>query len=149
MKGRMMLKWIILGILVTVCVAAYYTYRDTKATSASPVDANAIDITDVKNDMPPFKREYRAKIDERCSILITMRSWSFGGRMKDGELDQPGGKWVLFDPDNIAEKILDPILVPKIQRYVDQIYAIDKEFIGNKPASFVDETGTVWERKPE
>lgn len=119
----------------------------TRKQIVAPAESGDVSIKDIKNDIPQFKREYRVKVDERCSLLVTTKSWSVGHRTTDGELDQPGGRWVLFDPGAIADKIVDPVLVPKIQRYVDQIYAIDKAFIGGNPQSFTDESGTVWERK--
>ena len=105
-------------------------------------------ILDIQSSVPQFRREYRAKINDRASIIVWARSsWSkYRGheRYKYGQLVQPDGKYILFDPNAIAEKILDPILVPKIQLSVELIFAIDREFISGNPDSFIDESGTVW-----
>lgn len=112
----------------------------------APLTMDGISIKEIPSDIPAFKREYTAKIDARCSIKISLRSWWHGDRMKSGELNQPDGKWLLFDPDAVADKIIDPILVPLVQAKVDAILAMDKAYMDSEPSEFTDETGVRWQR---
>jgi hypothetical protein len=101
----------------------------------------------VPEEEPEFKRLYNVKLDERCSMTITARTSSILGRRDfSGELTQPGGRWVLFDPERVADKILDPTLVPLIEARVKEIIALDKRLQGNGPSEFKDDRGTVWVR---
>lgn len=109
---------------------------------------DGVTVTDIKGDRPAFKREYRAQLSNGRSLLVTIKTSYGGDRYKSGELDQPGDKWVMFDPDAVADKIIDPILVPVVQKYCDQINAIDKQFRDSNPQEFVDEGGTHWRRQP-
>jgi hypothetical protein len=109
---------------------------------------SGVNIENVRNEMPEFRRIYTAELvgaDRRCTIKIEMRVWSLG-LCKSGELTQHDGRWVYFDPDNIAEKIIDRTLVPLVQRYVDEIYDIDRAFRKSKPNQFIDEHGVIWQR---
>jgi hypothetical protein len=107
--------------------------------------ASGIEIKDVVNQAPQFGRVYSAKLDSRASVEITIRS-SYRGRYKSGELIQPNGRWIMFDPDRIAEKILDPVLVPIIQNVVNQVLELDHSFIHNDPSEYKDEHGVTWRR---
>lgn len=106
---------------------------------------SGVTIKTIREDRPKFKREYSAKLDDGRSIKITIYN-SSGLIFKNGELTQRNGKWVLFDPDRVAEKILDPVLVPKINERIREIFALDRAFRHNNPGQFTDEAGTVWQR---
>ncbi len=123
----------------------YWRPKNKQAFTTTP-ELVDIAVHDVRADVPQFKRVYSAKLDNRASIKIIAKT--FLGRSLSGELDQPDGRWVLFDPDAIAEKILDPLLVPVVQRYVNEIKRLDKAFMESKPSAFTDESGTVWRREP-
>jgi hypothetical protein len=103
-------------------------------------------VEDVRADVPAFKRLYKGQLDARCSITVTARTGYGGTRYKSGELTQPNGKWVLFDPDAVADKILDPALVPLVQAFCDEAAAQDVAFIRNDPSQFIDERGVRWVR---
>lgn len=111
-----------------------------------PTTEDGIHIDSVREYVPRFKRVYSARINERATIKIEIYSANGLGRMKSGELTQPNGRWVLFDPDAIANQILDPILVPLVQRYVDAVYTLDKQFLSSDPGYFTDERGVKWQR---
>lgn len=104
-----------------------------------------ISIKEIPGDRPQFKRQYSATLSERGSIAVTMKT--FLGRTSSGELKQPNGRWVYFDPDNIADRIIDRDLVKLVEQAVAQIYELDRQFIAANPRSFTDDSGVVWSRR--
>ena len=104
-------------------------------------------IIDKPEDRPKFAREYSAQLDHGRSIKITMRSAYTGNeRYSSGELDQTGGRWVMFDPDKVADKILDPALVPLVEERCREIKRLDADFMRTHPSEFLDEAGHRWQR---
>lgn len=99
-----------------------------------------------REDPPEFKRAYKAKLDSRASIEITFRTSRYLGRDCDGILRQPEGNHIFFQPNNIAKKIIDPTLIPLVVAYVDEIKALDIEFMKFETNTFVDDKGTKWTR---
>jgi len=91
-------------------------------------------------------------VKERMKILyrtfeIPCRTTMFGDRdHNDGELTQDGGRWVMFDPRNPAEKIIDRTLCPLVIVACNQILATDTAYIDSKPSEFVDRKGQKWVR---
>ena len=104
-----------------------------------------IQVKDVPADAPEFKREYTAYLANGVSVKVTART--FLGRRFSWELTQSDGRWVLFDPDAVADRILDPLLVPIVERHVAEMKRLDKEYIESQPKTFTDEDGIVWERR--
>jgi hypothetical protein len=105
----------------------------------------AIAVKEVPEDVPEFKREYSARLDHRAVIKIDARTWAWGRRY-GGELTQPNGRRVWFEPERIADKILDPALVPLVEKAVRQIIAMDEAYMATKPDRFTDEKRQVWVR---
>lgn len=119
----------------------------TKDQPVTKIDTSGtIKITKHPQDRPRFKRLYNVDLNNRASMTITIYTLWKGTRTRNGQLTQPNGRWVLFDPDAVAEKILDPLLVPLIEQWVKKIYALDDEFISSRPNEFVDEDGISWRR---
>lgn len=114
--------------------------------STTPVSADGIQIKDVRGDVPGFKREYKVAISPNVSMKISANSYNSGTRYFQGELDQSGGRWVLFDPESPADKILDRELLPIIQRFCTQILALDRAFVKSAPREYMDESGVIWRR---
>jgi hypothetical protein len=117
-------------------------------TVVSTPDAGGITIESVREEMPKFKRVYKSNLSNGRSLIVTIYNWD-GFRtnvMKSGELDQPDKRWVLFDPDAVADKILDAQLVPEVQALCDRINQIDVQFRASKPPEFTDEKGVTWRR---
>jgi hypothetical protein len=102
----------------------------------------------VRNEEPEFKRIYLYKIDPRCLAKLTART-SLGSRRYDGELTQPNGRRILFDPEAIADKILDPVLVPLVEKFCNEALFQDGTFMGSKPQEFIDNRGVCWVRSAE
>lgn len=111
--------------------------------SATP---SGIHIESIKGDRPKFERVYTSRLDDRASVKVSIKFSYSGGLSKSGELTQPNGRWVLFDPDAIADKILDPALVPLVRGFVDEIYAADRAYRNGGLAEFIDEAGVKWRR---
>lgn len=105
---------------------------------------SGLSVENIRDDPPDFKRVYTRKLDARATIKVEIKR-SFGsGLYKSGELTQPNGRWVLFDPDRIADKILDPTLAPLVERCVAEIYRLDKAYRDPEPSEFTDTKGVTW-----
>jgi hypothetical protein len=113
-----------------------------------PPTASGIHTEDTPGDRPKFERVYTATLNGNIAIKVTIRYYSSASSLwKTGELTQKNGRWVLFDPDAIADKILDPVLVPLIQAMVDEVYALDRAYRNSVAMDeFVDEGGSTWRR---
>ena len=126
---------VILIIGASVLLAAIMVMTTTKYQPVNKIDiSGAIQITKKPEDAPRFKRLYNVKLNNSASMTITIYTLWKGRRTRSGELTQPNGRWVLFDPDAVAEKILDPLLVPLIEQWVKKIYALDDEFTRSSPS---------------
>ncbi len=108
---------------------------------------------------PDFARSWTAQLSEHRTIKVTStaKPWlkdSFDDYALsisfDDELEQADGRWVIFDCNNIADKIIDARLVEEIRPYCVLLHktAVDywkaHDYI---PDSFTDSTGTVWRRE--
>lgn len=116
--------------------------KDKVATTDSGVT-----IKSIREDVPRFKREYTAVLDDGRSIMVTIYNLFKGHRTNRGELIQRNGNRVWFDPEHIADKIIDPVLVPKVTARVKEIFQLDRNFMNNQPGEYVDETGATWQRR--
>ena len=113
------------------------------STRAAP--SSAVAVKAVREERPQFSREYTAPLPGFRSMKITART-TYGRRDFSGEITQPGGRWVLFDPERVADRILDPQLVPVVMEMCREIFRLDDAFMASKPSEFVDEGGTRWQR---
>jgi len=123
----------------------YLFHKRSANEAAAGAEHVQIDVQSVRQGAPEFRRMYSAQVNQDVRIKIEIYT-SFTGRAKWAELRQGDGRWVVFDPDRVAEKILDRAIVPLVQRHVDQIYTIDKEFIRSDPDEFTDKKGQKWKR---
>jgi hypothetical protein len=112
---------------------------------APALDTGGFSTKDIPGDVPGFRREYSVRLNDKVSMKITSR-WFIGTVINKGELDQDDGKWVLFDPENPADKILDRELLPLVQSKCKAILAFDESFRDSKPSRFIDENGSTWQR---
>jgi hypothetical protein len=62
------------------------------------------------------------------------------------ELDQPDGKWVFFDIDRPAEKIIDRDLVPSVIAACKKVRDMDRKFLADGPKEITDAYGHKWTR---
>lgn len=130
---------------------------DTKDSSISAfketlpvVQATREVSTDVKisyprEEAPKFKREYKTGLTNGRSMTIHASSCYYSaGRTYTGELTQSNGNYIFFDPMRIADKILDPELLPILKQYCKEILTMDREYISSSPSTFVDDKGREW-----
>ena len=104
-----------------------------------------VKVDNIREEKPQWGRRYVIRLDGRATLTISAYDF-LGGRHVDGELRQPNGKYVTFQPDEIADKIIDRTLVPLVERACDEILALDRAYAKSNHREFIDETGTRWER---
>lgn len=97
-------------------------------------------------DVPRLMRVYTIQLKSR-DLKMEVTARSFMGVMYSGELDQSFGKWVLFDPESPADKILDREIIGEVEARCKEIIALDKQWRSEKPKEFIDESGQIWQRK--
>lgn len=102
-----------------------------------------IAIENGNEDPPQFHRIYTGKVEGGSTIEVHMHTF-LGTRMQDGTLTQYNGKWLIFDPVAVADKILDAKIAEQTQAFVDKVFELDKEYIKNVPYEFIDSEGQRW-----
>jgi len=113
-------------------------------------DYSGTKIKNSRHDVPVFGRNYEFQLTREVRVELTAKNDRFLSsstrRRWSGYLWQRNGNLVSFDPERIADKILDRDLVPLIQDFVDAIVTIDAEWLEQNNHSFVDESGVTWAR---
>lgn len=105
----------------------------------------AIHVKESREEELRFMRTYSAQITDEVRIEVERRTF-LGARYDTSILTQRDGRWILFDISDPADKILDPDLLPIVERYCAEIIRLDEEYITSRPDKFTDETGQVWRR---
>jgi hypothetical protein len=105
----------------------------------------AITITAPEQDAPEFERIYKSDLDGGFRVEIRIRTF-LGSRMDSSILYQENGKYILFDAESVADKIIDRELYPRVQFAVDEMLRLDREFMASEPVQYTDENGTTWRR---
>ena len=112
-----------------------------------PVSHPNIKIDDIRDDAPEFGKTYAGKLSNNARVELTARCWfSWERRSWTGSLTQPNGNSISFDPDRIADKIIDPVLVPLVKAFVDASKQLDAEFMNGPLNSLVDNKGGIWKK---
>lgn len=108
-------------------------------------------VTMPKEDPPEFERVYEAMVQTsvgRFAVKIRRYTSRFSGRTDHyGELRQGSGSYILFDPQNVADKIIDRELYPKVQAVIDRMLEMDRKFVESNPCEFTDSRGVTWQKK--
>ena len=109
-----------------------------------------IKITTPAEDPPEFVRVYESNVStSRDTYRVKVTRYTSRWKERDtrlGELTQSNGKWVLFDPEHVADKIIDRELTPLVQRLCEDMLRMDREFMASKPGEFKDSRGGVWRK---
>lgn len=107
---------------------------------------STISVRDCRESPPEFEREYTCRLTRDVSVTITMET--FFDREASGILNQSDGRWVLFDPDQVADEILDPAILPKVEMVCRTVAEMDRQFMRTRADEFTDENGARWKRLP-
>lgn len=112
------------------------------------VSLAGISVNAIPSDPPRFERKYTVPLTDGRSAHVSLYTSPRTGRTESyGELRQANGNYVLFDIRRIAEKILDPALVPQVEEAVRKMVAADKAFMASDPKEFTDTAGKHWVRQ--
>lgn len=103
-----------------------------------------LQIDNIREENPQWGRRYVIRLDKRATLTVSTYTF-LGGRTVRGELRQPDGKYITFEPREIADKIIDRTLVPMVQAACDEILALDRAYISSNRQEFVDESGAKWQ----
>jgi hypothetical protein len=109
---------------------------------------DGVQIEAVPNDWPSFTRAYSKVLSGGITVTVKRHTSEYEslGRRSDGTLTQSDGRWVLFEPEKVADKILDRDIAARVQAFADEVLRLDREYIASKPDTFVDKNGTTWKR---
>jgi hypothetical protein len=114
----------------------------------SPDTPSGISIKSKPEDPPEFWRTYTAATETGVVIKVEIKNWTYSSdTYTTGVLTQPDGKWITFDVKRVADRIIDPVLLPAVEAVVKEILKIDAAFRKTKPTEFTDEKGVTWIRK--
>lgn len=98
---------------------------------------------------PRFLRTYTEQITSSVFAKIEATTgWYERDRRFSGMLRQSDGKFVAFDPDDVADTILNPVLVPLVHEFVARARKLDKAYMDGNPDTVTDPTGRKWRLVP-
>lgn len=112
-----------------------------------PAEQAATAIIKVEaEDCPAFFRHYLLPLPRNMRLEIDAKT-IHGNRRYTGWLWQWDGKVVGFDPQSVADRILDRDLVPVLEKVCPVIIAADQLFLNSPDSSqYTDKTGQRWMR---
>ncbi|MNK47804.1 hypothetical protein D3C87_666230 [compost metagenome] len=101
-------------------------------------------IENGKEDQPKFSRTYTKQLSAVAEIKLDFTTSNYWGRKASGTLTQPNYNYIFFDPHRIADKILDPKLVPLVEAFCLAAILEDARWIKENANEYTDETGQRW-----
>ena len=142
--------------LLGVCLIAWASYRvltpSPKLIVSLPVSSQDYVLTEViesvygKDDTPRITRIYTQKLAEGFKVELTAKNRYFRSqRDYSGILTQLDGSWIFFNPENIAERIINKQLVPQVEDFVAKALVLDR---ADTLTEFMDEQKRIWVLKP-
>ncbi len=111
---------------------------------------------DQAEDPPEFRRKYVAFLNSKPGITMTIecnndRIWK--ERVCRATLRQPDEKSVSFTVggryaayDSIADKIIDPVIVPEVKRLAAEMHMQDVKYMLLEPSEFKTQDGFRWRK---
>lgn len=98
-----------------------------------------------------FKTTYTMPLTDGRTLKVDSLSepWLSDTIDFSDQLQQADGRWVIFDCDNIADKIIDHSLVTEVTPYCANIHETAKLFWEERnytPDEFMDRQGVVWKK---
>jgi hypothetical protein len=153
------MKWMILAT-VLIATGLFIIFLHGMRRPASPVEAPTVSqpkplivsleptitMTADKADPPELRRKYRATVGDGFVIEVQRESSRFSGRRdRYSTLTQPDRRYVLFDSEKVADKIIDRELYPLVQPVVDRMLELDAAYMASPAAKeFTDTNGVRW-----
>lgn len=113
----------------------------------APIVVNPLEGATIKNgreDMPKLNRTYTKQLTAVAEIKLSFSSSGYWGRQAAGTLTQPNYNYIFFDPHKIADKILDPKLVPLVEAFCAAAIQEDARWLKENANEYVDEKGQRW-----
>jgi hypothetical protein len=55
---------------------------------------------------------------------------------------------MFFDPERVADKIIDPVLVAPVEALSAKILALDASWLAEAAKEYTDASGVTWRRQP-
>jgi hypothetical protein len=118
------------------------------------------DVVHDDDDKRNFIKEWHYQVTPAVQMNVTSKlqpwlekcdSWScspYALTFSD-KLKQNDGNWILFDCDNVAEKIIDRDLVLKVEDACKTVHSAATDYwkSNNDPSEFTDASGRVWKRQ--
>lgn len=145
--------------LLLLIIALGCAWGQTKQVAKQPQkqaeSAPVISSDDAPDDPPKFKRKYSAKLASKPGITLTVECADFiGERWCTATVRQPDEKYVSFRLDHnyapgesIAGKIIDPMLVPELQRLTKIMHQMDGFYREANPSQWKDNDGSRWQKQ--
>lgn len=146
------MKKIVFFIAMTISLMA----QQKGPAKAVAVKAAAPDIRaeNQAEDPPEFRRRYFSNVISKPGITMTLdcktdRIWE--DRECTATLRQPDEKSVAFAVggrysayDSIADKIIDPVIVPEVKRLAAEMHLQDAKYMQANPTEFKTKDGNRW-----
>ena len=108
----------------------------------------AFTVAMTPEDHPVFRRTYTARLSEhrRLEVVVRRSTTAFGEAVAvNGTLTQPDGRHVTFNPDSVADRILDQDLAVEVEDACHCILTEDRRWRAGKPSQFKDTDGVTWQ----
>jgi hypothetical protein len=157
MKGKMMKTTLFL--MLTISLLAQQKGPAAKSAVVKP-PLPEIRSEDQAEDPPEFRRKYSATLTSKPGITMILeckddRIW--GDRECNATLRQSDEKSVSFPVsgrgaayrlsyDNVADKVLDPVIVPEVKRLTEVMHLQDVKYKLMDPSEFKTADGFRWRK---
>lgn len=111
---------------------------------------------DQAEDPPEFRRKYFTNLTSKPGLSITLEckyDHIFDERNCTATIRQPderavsftvGGRYAAYD--SIADKIIDPVIVPEVKRLAAEMHLQDVKFMAANPSEFKTKDGNRWSK---
>jgi hypothetical protein len=119
--------------------------------------AAEIRAEDQAGDPPEFKRKYSAKLSSKPGLTMTLECENdriLKERHCVATIRQPDEKSVSFTVggayaayDSIADKIIDPVIVPEVKRLAAEMHLQDVKYMLSEPSEFKTSDGNRWHKE--
>lgn len=127
----------------------------TKVVPVKPA-LSEIRAEDQAEEPPTFPRKYVANLASRQGLTMTLECENdriLGERHCIATIRQPDERSVSFTVggmyeayDSIADKIIDPVIVPEVKRLAAEMHAQDVKYKATNPSEFKTKDGNRWRK---